>query len=191
MVEAILSGSGHDSEFIKLTDLNFSGCKGCVDRCAKRKVCMLEDDLFPYYGKLKKGDAVVIGSPVYFGSVNSAVISFIERFFAYRHVDIAIKGKPFVVALAGCGFMETAKDRIAARLMPFEVNILEVIEFTSKVFPCYSCGMHEICKIGGLYRTMGEEAHNLEIRPELFRAWEDDPETAAAVQAAGEKLKRL
>ena len=152
---------------------------------------MLEDDLFPYYRKLKKADAVVIGSPVYFGSANSAVISFIERFFAYRHVDIAIKDKPFVLALSGCGFMETAKDRIVARLMPFEVNLLEVIEFTSKVFPCYSCGIHKMCEIGGLYRTVGEEAHNLELVPELFRAWEEDPETADALRAAGEKLKNL
>ena len=30
MVKAILDKSGHDAEFVKLTDLNFSGCKGCV-----------------------------------------------------------------------------------------------------------------------------------------------------------------
>jgi len=34
MVKAILDKSGHEAEFVKLTDLNFSGCKGCVQLCA-------------------------------------------------------------------------------------------------------------------------------------------------------------
>ena len=49
MVKAILERSGHDVEFVKLTDLNFSGCKGCVQLCARPQVCKLEDDAQPYY----------------------------------------------------------------------------------------------------------------------------------------------
>ena len=30
MVQAILDKSGHEVEFVKLTDLSFTGCKGCV-----------------------------------------------------------------------------------------------------------------------------------------------------------------
>ena len=39
--------------------MNYSGCKGCVHLCAKPQVCLLEDDLLPYYQKIKKADAVV------------------------------------------------------------------------------------------------------------------------------------
>jgi hypothetical protein len=38
---------------------------------------------------------------------------------------------------------------------------------------------------------MGEDAHQLEITPELFRTWEDDPDAVAAVDAAATKLKAL
>ena len=63
MVKAIMDKSGLESEFVKLTDLTYSGCKGCVQLCAKHQVCKLEDDLLPYYEKIKEADAVVVGSP--------------------------------------------------------------------------------------------------------------------------------
>ena len=47
MVKAILEKSGHEVEFVKLTDLNFSGCKGCVQLRA------LADEVQPYYEKIK------------------------------------------------------------------------------------------------------------------------------------------
>ena len=117
--------------------------------------------------------------------------AFLERFFGYRHVDIAIKGKPFVVCVIGCGMLEKAKQHALAKLAPFEVEVLDVVEYASAVFPCYSCRMHRICEIGGLYRFMGEDAHDLEITPELFRVWEDDSDAVAAVDDAAEKLKAL
>ena len=62
MVTAILSQSGGDVEFVKLTDLSYSGCKGCVQLCAKPQVCLLKDDLLPYYQKIKDTDGIsVIG----------------------------------------------------------------------------------------------------------------------------------
>ena len=51
MVKAILDKSGHDVEFVKLTDLSFSGCKGCVQLCARPQICTLADDAQPYYEK--------------------------------------------------------------------------------------------------------------------------------------------
>jgi multimeric flavodoxin WrbA len=44
-----------------------------------------------------------VGSPVYFNSISASTMTFIERFFAYRHVTSAIKGKPFVLATASLG----------------------------------------------------------------------------------------
>lgn len=191
MVKAIMNKSGHDAEFVKLTDLTYSGCKGCVELCAAPKQCMLEDDLLPYYAKVKEADAVVIGTPVYFATVTATITAFLERFFGYRHVMMAIKDKPFVVAVIGCGMLDKAKEHALAKLAPFEVDVLDVVQYASTVFPCYSCRMHRICEIGGLYRFMGEDAHQLEITPELFRVWEDDPDAVAAVAAAAEKLKAL
>ena len=192
MVKAILEKSGSEYEFVKLTDLTYSGCKGCVQLCAKPRVCKLEDDLLPYYEKIKTADAVVVGSPVYFALVNAATYAFIERFFGYRHVKCAIAGKPFVLVIGGGGFpAQAVKDQFAGLLAPFEVDIVDTVLYRTNIPPCFSCGFHKVCTIGGLYQVIGEAAHTLEIKPEMFTAWEDHPETVAAVDAAAEKLKML
>ena len=191
MVQAILEQSGQPYEYVKLTDLTYSGCRGCVHLCAKPQVCMLPDDLLPIYAKLREADAVVLGSPFFFGSINACAISFIERFFGYRHVDIAIENKPFVlVGVAGMGV-----DRVEASfrqwLRPFRVSVLDCVVYRSKMPPCLHCGRHRECDIGGLHYMHGEAVHDMRITPEMKHVWEDDPDTVAAVQAAADKLNRL
>jgi multimeric flavodoxin WrbA len=191
MVKAVLEKSGHDVEFVKLTDLKFSGCKGCVQLCAKPQVCKLEDEALPYYQKVKDADAVVIGTPVYFDTMTSTVWAFVERFFGYRHVDIPIKGKPFVTLVAGGLGVDAAAEQLNKVLGAFEVNVVDTIKFQSKVPPCFKCGRHKECEIGGLYMMLGDAAKELTITKEMFTRWEDDPAIAAAVDAAAEKLKNL
>jgi len=192
MVQALLYKSGHDSEFVKLSGLNYSACKGCVQLCAKPQVCMLEDDAQPYYQKIKDADAVVLGSPLYFGMVNAAMLSFVERFFGYRHVSIAIQGKPFVLAVGGGGRdPDAAVERFHQILRPFGVKVLDVVKYSSNIPPCFSCGRHQECSIGGLYGAVGKAAHTLDIQPEFFRRWEDWMPVVEAVEAAAEKLRNL
>jgi multimeric flavodoxin WrbA len=191
MVKAVLEKSGHEVEFVKLTDLNFSGCKGCVQLCAKPQVCKLEDDALPYYQKVKDADAVVIGTPIYFDTITSTAWAFIERFFGYRHVDIPIKGKPFVTLVTGGLGVDSAAEQLQKVLGAFEVNVLDTIKFQSKVPPCFKCGRHKECEIGGLYMMLGDAAKELTITKEMFTRWEDDSAAAAAVEAAAEKLKNI
>ena len=183
MVKAIMEKSGCDSEFIKLNDLNYSACKSCVWLCAGSQVCRLEDDLLPYYQKVKDADAVILGSPIHFGTVNAAMISFISRLWGFRHVTIPIKDKPFVLALSGLGIeqFDTSKDDFCRALRSYQVNILDVISYYSKIPPCYSCG--------GAFMLWGEKAANLAISPKLFQKWEDQPETVNRIEAAAEKLR--
>ena len=191
MVKAILDMSGHDVEFVKLTDLDFSGCKGCVQLCALPQVCALEDDAQPYYEKVKEADAVVIGTPVYFGAITSTVCAFIERFFGYRHVDIPIAGKPFVTVVGGAMELDSAVQQFHKMLGAFEVNLIDTVQFTSRIPPCFKCGRHKECEIGGLYMMLGNAAKGLTITKEMFTRWEDDSATAAAINAAAEKLKNI
>jgi multimeric flavodoxin WrbA len=191
MVKAILEKSGHEIEFVKLADMNYSGCKGCVQLCAKPQVCKLEDDAQPYYQKVKEADAVVIGTPVYFDTMTSMAWAFIERFFGYRHVDIPIAGKPFVLVVAGALMLDSAVEQFHKVLGAFEVNVLDTVRFQSKIPPCFKCGRHRECEIGGLYRMLGDAAKELTITKEMFTRWEDDSAVAAAVEAAAEKLRVL
>ena len=191
MVKAILAKSGHEIEFVTLTDLTYSGCKGCVQLCAKPQVCMLEDDLQPYYEKIKQADAVVIGTPVYFDTMTATVWAFIERFFGYRHVDIPIAGKPFVVVVGGGLHLDNTVSQLHAVLGKFAVDVIDTVRFQSKVPPCYKCGRHRECEIGGMYKMLGEAAKEVKVTQEMFARWEDNCETVAAVDAAAEKLKNI
>ncbi len=191
MVKTIMEKSGGESEFVKLNDLNYSACKSCVWVCAGPQVCRLEDDLLPYYQKVKEADAVVLGSPIHFGTVNAAMLAFVSRLWGFRHVTIPIKDKPFVLALSGGGVAQsdTSLDDFRRALMPFQVNIIDAISYYSSIPLCYSCGRHQECKIGGAYMMWGEKCSTLPITPDLFSKWEDNPKTVAKIDAAGEKLR--
>jgi multimeric flavodoxin WrbA len=191
MVKAVLDGSGQDIEFVKLADLSYTGCKGCVNLCARPQVCKLDDDAAPYYEKIKEADAVVIGAPVYFGAINGMALTFIERFFGYRHVDIPIAGKPFVLVVGGAMMIDPATEQLQQYLSHFSVDVREVIQFQSQIPPCFKCGRHKECEIGGLYMMMGDAAKELTITPEMFNKWEENEATTAAVKKAAETLKNL
>lgn len=192
MVQAILDKSGGEHEFVKLADLDYTACRGCVDLCSQPQACQLDDDLLPYYEKIKDADAVVLGSPLYFGTVNAGMLSFVERFFGYRHVDIPIAKKPFVLVLGGGGRdLESAEQSFRQRLRPFGVEVIDVVKYTSGIPPCFVCGRHKECSIGGLYGAVGKAAHTMEITPEMFHRWEDRLIVAEAVDGAAAKLGDL
>ena len=136
--------------------------------CAKPQVCRLEDDAQPYYQKIKDADAVVIGTPVYFNTMASMAWAFIERFFGYRHVDIPIAGKPFVLVVGGGLMLDSAVEQFHTVLGHFKVNVLDTVRYLSKVPPCFKCGRHTECEIGGAYKMFGDAAKELTITKELL-----------------------
>jgi multimeric flavodoxin WrbA len=77
------AGQNADTELIELYDLEFKGCTSCF--FCKRKdrehgTCGMKDDLTPILDRLKTADAVVLGSPIYFMNITSAMTAFLERF---------------------------------------------------------------------------------------------------------------
>ena len=189
MVKEIMGKSGHGHEFVKLTDLVFSGCKGCSWLCSKPQRCMLEDDLLPYYEKIKEADAVVVGSAVHGGGITADMLAFLERFYGYNHVTRAIQNKPFVGVVCGYRTTEVATKQLRTKLGRYQ--LLDVVEYRSSMPPCLRCGRHRECSIGGLYRMIGDESHSIDIGPELFHRWEADSVAKAAVEVAADKLKSL
>jgi multimeric flavodoxin WrbA len=166
MVKAIMEKSGYESEFVKLTDLNYSACKGCVWLCAKQEVCKLDDDLFPYYQKVKEADAVVLGSPVHGRIISATMSAFISRLWGFRHVNFAIENKPFVLAICSMGTRpDTSEEDLRSVLSRFNVKILDVVKYSSRTPPCYRCGRLQECSIGGGYRLWGDKAYTLTITP--------------------------
>jgi multimeric flavodoxin WrbA len=77
------ASQGAETELIHLYDLNYKGCKSCF--ACKTKggksygKCAIKDDLAPILGKVEEADAIILGSPIYFGSVSGEMRSFMER----------------------------------------------------------------------------------------------------------------
>jgi multimeric flavodoxin WrbA len=82
---------GADTELIHLYDLAFTGCTSCF-ACKTRDGksygrCPVRDDLKPILKRVEETDALILGSPIYFGNVSGEMRSFLERlvfpFFTY------------------------------------------------------------------------------------------------------------
>jgi hypothetical protein len=118
--------------------------------------------------------------------------AFISRLWGFRHVNFAIKHKPFVLALSGIEERQQgASEDFRQALKPFLVKVVDVVKYCSSIPPCYRCGRHQECRIGGAYHKWGADVRNLTITPEPFREWEDCTMTVAAIEEAAEKLSEL
>jgi multimeric flavodoxin WrbA len=73
------------TELIHLYDLNYTGCISCFACKTRRGVsygrCAVKDDLSPVLKKIEESDALILGSPIYFGTVSGEMKSFMERLF--------------------------------------------------------------------------------------------------------------
>ena len=73
---------GAEVEFIDLYDLNYNGCRSCLAckrKGAERNKCYWKDDLSPLIGRILAADAVIIGSPIYFGQPTASFRALWER----------------------------------------------------------------------------------------------------------------
>ncbi len=75
--------AGAQTELIQLYDLNFSGCISCFSckKISRKKdgVCAVQDDLTAVLDRVREADALIIGSPVYYGCESAATRAFLER----------------------------------------------------------------------------------------------------------------
>ncbi|MBS3771229.1 MAG: flavodoxin family protein [Bacteroidales bacterium] len=77
----VFSEKNARSEFIQLGGKPVQGCTACME-CRKNKDerCVIDDDeVNTYIQKMKKADAIVIGSPVYFSQMTPETKAFIDR----------------------------------------------------------------------------------------------------------------
>jgi len=91
---------GLDTELIRLAGLDIRPCDACRV-CREGEPCPIDDDLLPIYTKMKEADAVILASPVYFGSATAQIKALMDRtgYMSYDTRPFAGKvGGPLVVA---------------------------------------------------------------------------------------------
>lgn len=71
---------GCETEVFCVSEKQVSPCDACYT-CFETGRCRIQDDMQELYGMLDRADAVVFGSPVYFGSVTAQAKAVMDRMF--------------------------------------------------------------------------------------------------------------
>ncbi len=88
------AAQGAETELIHLYDLNYKGCISCYACKLKGGKsygrCAVHDDLEPVLQRIEAVDGVILGSPIYIGSLTGLMRSFLERLiYSYPFADPA------------------------------------------------------------------------------------------------------
>ncbi len=109
------AGKGAETELVQLYDLDFKGCISCFEckRIGGKNYgrCAVKDALAPVLERAATADALVLGTPVYFGAETGEARSFFERLCF-----------PFLTYTPGYASLFTRKIRTA---LVYTMNIPE------------------------------------------------------------------
>ena len=72
--------AGAVTKVYTLNEMNIKPCQSCF-YCRGVEGCSIKDDMQSVYEDLKEADAIVIGSPIYFGQVNAQTKLLMDRLF--------------------------------------------------------------------------------------------------------------
>ena len=77
---------------IFLSEYKIAGCMDC-GLCKDKKECSIKDDMKKLLPLLEDADAIIVTSPVYFGSVSSQLKAFFDRTQVLRRAGFLLKNK--------------------------------------------------------------------------------------------------
>jgi len=96
-----IAEEGLHTEIISLAGLDIRPCNACMV-CKAEERCPIDDDLFPIYTKMKEAEAIILATPVYFGSATATIKALMDRagYLAYNNGRVfdGKVGGPLVVA---------------------------------------------------------------------------------------------
>lgn len=94
-----MAEEGIETELVSLAGLNITGCKNCGYCSEHPGECSTKDDAQPIITKMKEADAIIVGSPVFYGSATALVKGLLERAgYSSRGAYAGKVGGPVVVA---------------------------------------------------------------------------------------------
>ena len=115
---------GIESEIVWIGNKPVRGCIACNTCKDNPGACVFDDDVCNgIYAKMNSSDALIVGSPVYWGQPNGAVLSIIQR--AFYSNGAAFRGKP-AAAVAVCR-RGGATATFETLNMPFQMMSMPVV----------------------------------------------------------------
>lgn len=153
-----LANEGIESETMWIGNSPIRGCIAC-NQCSQQGLrrCIFDDDICNRISeKFAEVDALIVGSPVYYGQPNGALLSVIQRAFYSNGANIS--GKP-AAAIAVCR-RGGATAAFEALNMPFQMMNMPVI--TSQYWNIvYGLGAGEAAMDSEGMQTMRTLARNM------------------------------
>ena len=138
---------GATAELIHLYDLNYRGCTACF-RCKTRHSrtygrCAMSDDATGVLRRFSELEGVVIGSPIYFGSLTSQTRAFLERllfqYMTYTEPVMSLAPRPVRVALIytmNCDQQRAAELGYPQHFLRLEEAVLRIFKSVESSW-CY------------------------------------------------------
>jgi multimeric flavodoxin WrbA len=120
------------TEYVSLANKVITPCNGC-ERCLIEGRCVVDDDMQPLYERLLAADAMIIGTPAYFGSLSGLCKAFLERIegLGVKEKRLALKvGGAITTAGSRNGGQELAAIAVNAW---FHINDMLPVGITSPV----------------------------------------------------------
>ncbi len=100
-MDKIFHEAGVETQTIRVGNNAIRGCIACGS-CFKKGKCAFDDGVNEAAEILKESDGLVVASPVYYGSANGTIVSFLDRLFYSSHFDKTMKvGASVVLARRG------------------------------------------------------------------------------------------
>ena len=93
----VFASEGIETELIQVGNRDIRGCVAC-GFCMKNGRCAFDDLVNEVAPKFEAADGLVVGSPVYYGSPNGTILSFLDRLFYSTHFSKHMKVGAAVVS---------------------------------------------------------------------------------------------
>ena len=73
--------AGCETEMFRMSEKRVAPCDACA-ACFETGSCVIQDDMQELYAMLDRADGIILGSPVYFGSVSAQTKAIMDRMFS-------------------------------------------------------------------------------------------------------------
>ncbi len=191
-LQIALAATGHQTEFIKLSDLSLAPCNACLG-CIATNSCVLQDDGIKLAEKVFKANGLIIAGWTPYSTIDSRTKTFMERLYPLRHRHGLMAGKAGAAIITSAippgreGLPAAAELGVGA----IENYMLEEgMKFVGSVkvagnVPCVRCGDTGQCSVSGLKMIFGHAATPSEVG---INSLEESPATIAALERLGSEV---
>lgn len=191
-LKRVLEATGHQIEFIKLSDYTVAPCDACLG-CIETNKCVIKDDGIMLAEKAYKANALIIAGWTPYSSIDSRTKAFMERLYPLRHRHGLMAGKPGAAIVTsaippGLEGMPPAGElgvgAIQSYMMEEGMDFVGAVNIAGNV-PCVKCGDDGQCPVSGLKMIYGKDATIEKVGINIL---EDSPETLAALDKLGKDI---